>query len=170
MKQGYIIHSERGCVHTCSNCNERIELFYPDGTEVVTLPYCPYCGCSLGEKNEVNVSFMTSPIGDLPINSEGLRKAIDKIVELSANHSGKYNRALEKLSKEKRLNAELQKEIERLKTENCHDYHCMCLAQQEKAELQKQVDELTKHLHKAVALIKENSDLWFKYKFGAGVE
>jgi hypothetical protein len=36
-------------------------------------------------------------------------------------------------------------EIERLKDENCHDYHCMCLAQQEKAELQKQVDELTRY-------------------------
>ena len=93
MKQGYIIHSERDCVHTCSNCNGRIELFYPDGTEVVTLPYCPYCGCSLGEKSEVNIPFMTSPIGDLPINSEGLRKAIDKMVELSVNRDGWRNRA-----------------------------------------------------------------------------
>jgi hypothetical protein len=93
MKQGYIIHSERGCVHTCSNCNERIELFYPDGTEVVTLPYCPYCGCSLGEKSETSIPFMTSPIGDLPINSEGLRKAIDKMVELSVNRDGWRNRA-----------------------------------------------------------------------------
>ena len=29
----------------------------------------------------------------------------------------------------------LEKEIEKLKDENCHDYHCMCLAQQESAEL-----------------------------------
>ena len=27
-------------------------------------------------------AFMTSPIGDLPINSDGLRKAIDEIAKL----------------------------------------------------------------------------------------
>lgn len=36
----------------------------------------------------------------------------------------------------------IKRETERLKDESCYDYHCMCLAQQEKAELQKQVDEL----------------------------
>lgn len=124
MKQGYIIHSERDCVHTCSNCNGRIELFYPDGTEVVTLPYCPYCGCSLGKKSEVNIPFMTSPIGDLPINSEGLRKTIDKIVELS----------------------ELQKEIERWKEEYSW-LDCKCQA------LQKQVDELTEEVRRKTEIL-----------------
>lgn len=46
------------------------------------------------------------------------------------------------IKKQKAEIKRLTKEIERLKDENCHDYHCMCLAQQEKAELQKQVDEL----------------------------
>ena len=41
---------------------------------------------------------------------------------------------------------------------------------EENAELQKQVDELKKHLNRAVVLLKENSDLWFKYKFGVEVE
>ena len=36
--------TERGCVITCSNCNERLEMCYPDGTEVRWLPYCPWCG------------------------------------------------------------------------------------------------------------------------------
>ena len=32
----------------------------------------------------INDAFMTTPIGDLPINSEGMRKAVDKIAELEA--------------------------------------------------------------------------------------
>lgn len=52
-----------------------------------------------------------------------------------------------------------RKEIERLKAENCHDYHCMCLAQQEKAELQKQVDELTEKLGKVLLGIKADEVL-----------
>lgn len=43
-KEGHIIESERGCVLNCSECGERIELYYPDGTEIRLLPYCPYCG------------------------------------------------------------------------------------------------------------------------------
>lgn len=39
--------SERGCVITCPNCGERLELCYPDGTEVRYLPYCPWCGKKL---------------------------------------------------------------------------------------------------------------------------
>ena len=45
LKQGKWLISERGCVITCSNCNERLEFYYPDGTEVgPALTYCPYCG------------------------------------------------------------------------------------------------------------------------------
>lgn len=36
--------TENGCVITCSDCGRRLELAYPDGTEVRSLPYCPYCG------------------------------------------------------------------------------------------------------------------------------
>lgn len=39
--------SENGCVITCPECGERLELCYPDGTEVRYLPYCPWCGKKL---------------------------------------------------------------------------------------------------------------------------
>ena len=39
--------SEKGCVITCPKCGERLELCYPDGTEVRYLPYCPWCGKKL---------------------------------------------------------------------------------------------------------------------------
>ena len=54
-------------------------------------------------------------------------------------------------------------EIERLKDENCHDYHCMHLAQQEKAELQKQVDELSKENARLDKNVK-----WFQEKIENG--
>lgn len=38
------IESENGCVITCSECGERLEFCYPDGTEVRRLPHCPWCG------------------------------------------------------------------------------------------------------------------------------
>lgn len=41
------ITSYMGCVINCSNCGERLELCYPDGTEVRALPYCPYCGAKM---------------------------------------------------------------------------------------------------------------------------
>lgn len=41
------IVSENGCVITCPNCKERLELCYPDGTEVRYLPHCPWCGKKL---------------------------------------------------------------------------------------------------------------------------
>jgi hypothetical protein len=41
------IITENGCVITCSECNERLELSYPDGTEVRWLPHCPYCGTKM---------------------------------------------------------------------------------------------------------------------------
>lgn len=54
------------------------------------------------------------------------------------------------LGQSNRIILKQQAEIERLKDENCHDYHCMCLAQQEKAELQKQVDEFEDMRDKAI--------------------
>lgn len=134
MKQGYIIHSERGCVHTCSNCNERIELFYPDGTEVVTLPYCPYCGCSLGEKSEASIPFKEEFDNELneikEIISQNLKGVLQLEIDNLANELIKYYQPR-------------KKEIERLKDENCHDYHCMCLAQQENAEQKAEIERLT---------------------------
>jgi hypothetical protein len=41
--------TENGCVITCPNCGERLELCYPDGTEVRYLPHCPWCGKKLEE-------------------------------------------------------------------------------------------------------------------------
>lgn len=38
------IIAESGCVITCPNCGHRLELCYPDGTEVRYLPHCPWCG------------------------------------------------------------------------------------------------------------------------------
>jgi hypothetical protein len=50
-KTGSWAISEKGCVITCSNCKERVELYWPDGTEVgPTLPYCPFCGIKI-ERN-----------------------------------------------------------------------------------------------------------------------
>jgi hypothetical protein len=42
--------TENGCVITCPKCGERLELCYPDGTEVKYLPHCPWCGKKLEEK------------------------------------------------------------------------------------------------------------------------
>ena len=43
------IITENGCVITCPNCGKRLELCYPDGTEVRYLPHCPWCGKKLEE-------------------------------------------------------------------------------------------------------------------------
>ena len=43
------IVTENGCVITCPNCGERLELCYPDGTEVRYLPHCPWCGKKMEE-------------------------------------------------------------------------------------------------------------------------
>ncbi len=47
----YWIITENGCVITCPNCGERLELCYPDGTEVRYLPHCPWCGKKLEDNN-----------------------------------------------------------------------------------------------------------------------
>ena len=48
VKDRWII-TEKGCVITCPKCGERLELCYPDGTEVRYLPHCPWCGKKLEE-------------------------------------------------------------------------------------------------------------------------
>ena len=47
-KDHWII-TENGCVITCPKCGERLELCYPDGTEVRYLPHCPWCGKQLNK-------------------------------------------------------------------------------------------------------------------------
>jgi hypothetical protein len=49
IKPDHWIVTERGCVITCPNCGERLELCYPDGTEVRYLPHCPWCGKALNK-------------------------------------------------------------------------------------------------------------------------
>ena len=50
---GKWITEENGCVILCSNCHERLELCYPDGTEVRELPYCPHCGRKMDRNKQV---------------------------------------------------------------------------------------------------------------------
>lgn len=51
VKEGTWEITERGCVITCSNCKERMEFYWPDGTEVgLCLPYCPSCGAKMISK------------------------------------------------------------------------------------------------------------------------
>jgi hypothetical protein len=38
---------ENSCVIKCPVCSYRLELCYPDGTEVRYLPHCPDCGSAL---------------------------------------------------------------------------------------------------------------------------
>lgn len=42
-REGTWVVTENGCVITCSECGYRLELCYPDGTEVRWLPGCPNC-------------------------------------------------------------------------------------------------------------------------------
>lgn len=44
---GYWYKEENDCVILCSNCKERLDLRYPDGTEVQYLDYCPSCGTEM---------------------------------------------------------------------------------------------------------------------------
>ena len=51
-KQGRWIYSNMGCVINCSNCGERLELCYPDGTEIRETAYCPFCGSKMVKSTE----------------------------------------------------------------------------------------------------------------------
>ena len=44
---GYWYKEEKDCIIRCSNCKERLDLRYPDGTEVQHLDYCPSCGTEM---------------------------------------------------------------------------------------------------------------------------
>ena len=46
-KNGSWVYSEKGFVINCSNCGERLELCYPDGTEIRATKYCPNCGAKM---------------------------------------------------------------------------------------------------------------------------
>lgn len=48
-KRGKWIYTEKGCVITCSYCGERLELCYPDGTEIRWSKHCPSCGALMDE-------------------------------------------------------------------------------------------------------------------------
>ena len=50
--KGKWITTIMGCVISCSKCGERLELCYPDGTEVRALPHCPHCGAKMQEDEE----------------------------------------------------------------------------------------------------------------------
>ena len=50
--EGVWIVTENGCVINCSECGYRLELCYPDGTEVRALPCCPNCGAKMEVKND----------------------------------------------------------------------------------------------------------------------
>lgn len=52
-KVGRWIYSNMGCVINCSNCGERLELCYPDGTEIRETAYCPFCGAKMENKIEI---------------------------------------------------------------------------------------------------------------------
>jgi hypothetical protein len=47
-KETWVI-TENGCVITCPKCGHRLELCYPDGTEVRYLPHYPWCGKKLNK-------------------------------------------------------------------------------------------------------------------------
>lgn len=47
----YWYKEEKGCIIRCFNCKKRLDLRYPDGTEVQYLDYCPNCGSEMaGER------------------------------------------------------------------------------------------------------------------------
>ena len=52
-KVGRWLYSNMGCVINCSNCGERLELCYPDGTEIRETAYCPFCGAKMENKIEI---------------------------------------------------------------------------------------------------------------------
>ena len=49
-KKATWVITENGCAITCPKRGERLELCYPDGTEVRYLLHCPWGGKKLEEK------------------------------------------------------------------------------------------------------------------------
>lgn len=61
-KVGYWVYSEKGCVINCSNCGERLELCYPDGTELRATKYCPNCGAKMDKQRDLTGGMRCRPI------------------------------------------------------------------------------------------------------------
>lgn len=47
VRHGSWVVTENGCVIHCSECGMRLELCYPDGTEIRSLPRCYNCGAKM---------------------------------------------------------------------------------------------------------------------------
>lgn len=61
-QQGRWIYSNMGCVINCSNCGERLELCYPDGTEIRETAYCPFCGAKMDKQRDLTGGMRCRPI------------------------------------------------------------------------------------------------------------
>lgn len=61
-KVGYWVYSEKGYVINCSNCGERLELCYPDGTEIRATKYCPNCGAKMDKERDFTGGMRCRPI------------------------------------------------------------------------------------------------------------
>lgn len=61
-KVGRWIYSNMGCVINCSNCGERLELCYPDGTEIRETAYCPFCGAKMDKQRDLTGGMRCRPI------------------------------------------------------------------------------------------------------------
>jgi hypothetical protein len=61
-KVGYWVYSEKGCVINCSSCGERLELCYPDGTEIRATKYCPNCGAKMDKEQDLTGGMRCRPI------------------------------------------------------------------------------------------------------------
>lgn len=119
-------------------------------------------------------AFMTSPIGDLPINSDGLRKAVDELDRLRAennrlNKSLEYHGGLvERMSAD---NSYLQGELTRIKeaikikggdehapTQDAYDAACRALQRQheENDTLRVEHNEMVKEF---IGIAKDGSEI-----------
>ena len=63
-KVGRWIYSNMGCVINCSNCGERLELCYPDGTDIRETAYCPFCGAKMENKIETTQKAIRKNAGE----------------------------------------------------------------------------------------------------------
>ena len=61
-KVGRWLYSNMGCVINCSNCGERLELCYPDGTEIRETAYCPFCGSKMDKQRDLTGGMRCRPI------------------------------------------------------------------------------------------------------------
>ena len=102
------------------------------------------------DRKSAEIERLNNRISDMEFVGKG--NCIDcKLVEDIHTLDTKYKKLKEKMFNYETELLELKEDRERFRARN--------------AELQKQVDELKEHLNIAVVLLKEDSDLWFKYKF-----